>query len=959
MRSRWLWIAAGLGLIAVVWVGLSRLEELRCRRELRAAEHEMANGLYRLARQRLSALAGGWWGSTEAAYRLGLCEEMLGHVDAAVAYWSRIPAADPFAHQAALARARVLMNKGQFAPAETLLLPIARSRGLDAEQARLALQLLYHLEGRTGEIRKLLIESWAQSGDAANVLRRLYLADHSAFPVDHARQTLEKADATDDRVWLGKANLAAWTGKLDDAARWLDRCIERRPLDEPVWRLRLDVARAANDLEVVKLAAGHLSLGQFTRAEVLELRAWLAARRRDVDAERSTLSDLATEEPGNLHAWDRLAELALLAGRRSEAERLRRKMAELNDLRTRYKKTLDRDDRAQHAHELAQLAENLGRRIEATGWRLIEQGRARTEALLPSGDQTPRNAPHPDTLAAALADLLDVPNLDQHVARSHPRATAPEFRDEAEAVGLRFVHDNGHARRNPPPPEAMCGGVALLDIDGDGWLDVYVVQGGPFPPLKSQVEQGDRLFRNRGDGTFEDVTGRSGIASFPGGYGHGVTVGDYDNDGRPDLFVTRWRSYALYHNKGGGRFEDVTGLAGLGGDRDWPTSAAFADLDNDGDLDLYVCHYLRYDPGNPRRCEHPDSPSRHECNPLDFRSLPDHVFRNEGGTFTEVTTQSGFIDPDGRGLGVVAAHLDEDDKIDLYVANDMTANYLFHNRGEFQFEETAQLAGAAASADGGFKAGMGIALGDLDGDGLLDLAVTNYFGESTTFYRDLGQGFFVDHSAEVNIAAPTRRLLGFGIAFFDADNDGCLDVLSANGHVLDARPQIPWMMPLQLLRGSQGGRLTEISQTAGEPFVPLHLGRGLAVGDLDNDGRRDAVVVAQNEPLIYLHNQTAVHAHFVVFSLEGTKSNRDAVGARITMSAGGRRQSAERYGGGSYQSASDPRIHFGLSEATMVDLVEIRWPSGHVDRHRGLKADRQYALREGSPPVARLCYGLH
>jgi hypothetical protein len=447
------------------------------------------------------------------------------------------------------------------------------------------------------------------------------------------------------------------------------------------------------------------------------------------------------------------------------------------------------------------------------------------------------------------------------------------------------------------------------------------------------------------------MTVRAGIASFPKGYGHGVSVADYDDDGRPDLFVIRWHSYALYRNKGDGTFEDVTQQAGLGGDRDWPTSAAFADLDGDGDLDLYVCHYLFYDPKNPRRCVHPDSPSKHDCNPLDFPSLPDHVFRNDGGRFIDVTAESGFVDPDGRGLGVVAAHLDDDDRIDLFVANDVTANYLFRNHGGFRFEEEGSLAGAAASADGGYKAGMGVACGDLDGDGLLDLAVTNYFGESTTFYRNMGGGFFADHSSAIGMAALTRRLLGFGISFIDADNDGWLDVLSANGHVLDQRPQIPWMMPLQLLKGSPDGRLTDVSEQAGEVFHSSHLGRGLAVGDFDNDGRLDAVVLAQNESLIYLHNQTKQPGHFIVFALEGTKSNRDAVGARVAIVSGGRRQTAERYGGGSYQSASDPRVHFGLGEKTTVESVEIHWPSGLIDHHVGLKADHQYRLREGAAPV--------
>jgi hypothetical protein len=494
----------------------------------------------------------------------------------------------------------------------------------------------------------------------------------------------------------------------------------------------------------------------------------------------------------------------------------------------------------------------------------------------------------------------------------------------------------------------MCGGVGLLDFDGDGWLDLYVVQGGPFPPAAAARNDGDRLYRNRGDGTFEELTERAGLKAFAGGYGHGVAVADFDNDGRPDLFVTRWRSYALYHNAGDGRFDDVTETAGLAGDRDWPTSAAFADLDGDGDLDLYVCHYLRYDPSNPRRCEHPDSPSKHECNPLDFPSLPDHVFRNDSGRFVDVTVASGFVDPDGRGLGVVAAHLDDDDHIDLYVANDMTANYLFLSRGGFRFEEAGATAGAAASAEGGYKAGMGIACGDFDGDLRIDLAVTNYFGESTTFYRNLGAGFFGDHTAVIGMAGPTRRLLGFGLAFLDADNDSRLDVISANGHVLDGRPRYPWTMPLQLLQSMPGGRVADVSDRAGAPFGPLHLGRGLAVGDIDNDGRPDAVVVAQNEPLIYLHNETKDAGRSISFALEGTKSNRDGVGARVTIEAGGRRQFAERCGGGSYQSAGDPRLHFGLGSAATVDSVEVRWPSGQVDRHRNLEAGHEYRLREGA-----------
>jgi hypothetical protein len=498
-------------------------------------------------------------------------------------------------------------------------------------------------------------------------------------------------------------------------------------------------------------------------------------------------------------------------------------------------------------------------------------------------------------------------------------------------------------------PETMSGGVGLLDFNGDGWLDVYVVQGGPFPPRAGSAAAatlpGDRLFANRGDGTFRDVTAASGIAGFPPGYGHGVTVGDYDNDGDPDLFLTRWRSYVLYRNNGTGTFTDVTVAAGLGGDRGWPTSAAFADLDNDGDLDLYVCHYLLFAPEHPLLC--PDEKGGYRyCEPSKFPAEHDHLFRNDHGRFVDVTAEAGIVDPIGRGLGVVAADLDDDGRIDLFVANDGMGNYLFRNLGGLRFEEVSHFAGVAGNAGGGYQASMGIACGDLDGDSRPDLVVTNFFNESSTLYQNLGRCLFGDRTAASGLGPVTRYYLGFGTAFLDYNNDGRLDLLTANGNVNDERPYNFYAMPAQLLAGREGGRLRDISAGCGPPWGVLRIGRGLAAGDLDNDGRVDAVILSQNEPLAYFHNR-APGGHFVTLRVEGTVSNRDGVGAVVVVTCGGRRQVAQRFGGGSYQSACDLRLHFGLGPATRVETLEVRWPSGRTDRFRDLAVDRGYLLREG------------
>jgi hypothetical protein len=971
-------VAAGLVAIVALIVGYGWYQS-----ELRRAEQEIKLGQVGSARVRLTRLSKLGLGGVESSYWLGACAEAEGRVDAALAIWAGIPASSSWYMTTTLRRARLALDHGRLAEVEEALEHASFSRGSPASKIReQQLQHVYFFSGRSDDLRRRKHEEWSSAKNKAEVLRTHWQIDEpKASPLRVIQSRLEEAGRKapdDDRVWLGRANLAIRTAQFAEADAWLKRCLARRPEDPAVWRARLEWAMNSDRLAEAVEAMRHVPVERIEPEQLLSFRAWLAAHYGDERAEQAALTQWLDRVPGDTKALSRLTELAVQAGQTDLVAQLRRRKTELDRVWDDYRRVLYTGVPAGHFDELGRLAETLGRWFEARGWWVLAgrdsahevDARAalaridRIEQALASSGNSGREkistrlegketqvksalAPQLVTMADALADLVP-----RNQAASPPPLVVPIFRDEAQSAGLHFIYEN-----DLTPlwrmPEMMGGGVGLLDYDGDGWLDVYAVQGGTLSNQSTPTPsaQRDRLFHNRGDGTFQDATASAGLAAMQGGYGHGVAVGDYDNDGWPDLFITRWRSYALYRNRGDGTFADVTAMAGLAGNRDWPTSAAFADLDGDGDLDLYVCHYSVWDPQHSPPCVDPSQPGKYvSCGPREFAAMPDHVFRNDNGQFVDVSEQAGVraADRDGRGLGVVAADLDDDQRIDLFVANDRTANFLFRNRGDFRFDETAAESGLAANADGAYLAGMGIACGDLDGDGRPDLAVTNFYGESTTFFQNLGAGQFSDHTEAIGLAAPSRFLLGFGAAFFDANKDGWLDLATANGHVNDLSPNVPFTMPAQLLLGDARGRLTDVSPRAGTPWQILRLGRGLAVGDLDNDGRLDLLIVAAGGPLAYFHNQGPA-GHYVTVQLEGAVpgSSRDAIGARVTLTAAGRRQVAQRLGGGSFLSASDSRLHFGLGEVTQIEAIEVRWPSGHVARYSDLAADAAYLLREG------------
>jgi len=394
----------------------------------------------------------------------------------------------------------------------------------------------------------------------------------------------------------------------------------------------------------------------------------------------------------------------------------------------------------------------------------------------------------------------------------------------------------------------------------------------------------------------------------------------------------------------------VTDTWGLGGDRGRRCGGAFADFASAGDLDLYVCHYVVWDAGNPRLCRNAATGRYMSCNPTTCAARPDHLFRNDGGKFVDVSDSAGIsaADTEGRGLGVIAADFDDDGLTDIFVANDKSANFLFRNLGGMKFEEIAQVAGVAAGADGSYQAGMGVACGDYDNDGRMDIAVTNYYGESTTLYRNVGGMVFTDMTTATGLAAATRLRLGFGSAFADFDADGRLDLLSANGHT-DDMGDVPYAMPAQLLMGTPSGRWRDA--TGEFPHSPLavpRLGRGLVVGDLDGDGLVDALLLPQNEPMVFLKNATVTQNRNVSVRLTGTRSNRDGVGARIRLKTERGDRLGQRFGGGSYQSASDPFVRFGVPKGDSARSLEVLWPSGTVDRIDGPFPDRPFRIVEGT-----------
>jgi len=853
-----------------------------------------------------------------------------------------------------LVEAATLVNDADWSEAEVRLsaiLDTARS-GPRFQEAGARLADLLRVQGRIDEASKLsdrlMSDRSLESEELVEHIVRRWKTEFEPVPIDGLRSIVNdvvRRRPDDPRVRVALVHVLLRDGSHSGALAEVTDLLDDHPDDEVARRVFLEVVAATDRFDSLAGRSPTLidSLPETARAEFL-LR--LISRRRSIESEaaqtgsngRDDLTGLRDYFLSRSPAPSRLVEQWLLG---TEADFRSFPIREFRDRQARFARSADRyRDLITRPHpeiradELGRLALELGRESEYLAWAKIggrsahvPENPVNNVAQIPRIDVTaywPKSG-----LVQGLKASLDA-NDDDAQDR-----LAVDLKQEAVKRGLDFRLDPGRTPQRQLP-ETMTGSLAVLDFDRDGHADIYCVAAGPLdaPP---DARCADRLYRNRGDGTFEDISAQVGLSQLSGGYGTGVAIGDYDGDGWDDIFVSRLTHYQLLKNDGGKALSDRTEAAGLAGPRQWPSSSVFADIDQDGDFDLYVCHYVRWNTASPVICTDPASGARTYCDPKRLPHVPDRLFRNDGGRFTEISDASGItaIDSHGRGLGVIATDFNADGRTDFYVANDTTANFLLINMGQGRFENQADIAGVAGDGEGGYQASMGIACDDFSGDGLPDIIVTNFYGEGVVHYASIAEGQWADRSRNARLWAATRFSLGFGISAWNADNSLAPGLAIANGHVNDFSPHIPYRMPTQFFAWKKSR--FEPYVLASDAQVKPRLGRALAVADFDSDGRQDILQANLDDSVDLFMNRTGGGQRLSLELLD-RHGRRHPAGATVQVSIDGAvRRTIPVVRGGSYQTSPEQKLFVGLGSASSVD-VTIRWPSGQTDKYPEMHA---------------------
>ena len=562
-------------------------------------------------------------------------------------------------------------------------------------------------------------------------------------------------------------------------------------------------------------------------------------------------------------------------------------------------------------------------------------------------------------ILAALLVCLAAFVISYRTISARPAPDAPvHFVDITRQAGIQFAHDNG-AFGKKFLPETLGPGAAFIDYDNDGWPDIFLVNGTNWPGHASKHST-LRLYHNNHDGTFADVTRKAGLAVEM--YGMGVAVGDYDNDGYDDLFVTAYGQSHLFHNNGNGTFSDVTQKAGLSGVKEFSTSAAWVDYDNDGKLDLVVANYVQWTPETDLYCTL-DGKSKSYCTPESYKGTSVRLWHNNGdGTFRDSTQKAGFYDATSKTLGIALLDYDGDGKVDLFFSNDTQPNKLYRNDGNGTFSEKATVSGVAFSEDGVARAGMGVDAADYDRSGNTSLLITNFSNQMLSLYHNEGNGLFVDEAPRSEIGRDSLLTLGFGCFFFDYDLDGWPDILVANGHIdpdiQRVQVNVKYAEPPHLFRNLGKGNFAEVTKSAGASFAAARVARGAAYADAFNSGRLDVLIATNAGPAYLFRNQAEAGAnHSLRVKLVGVKANRDGIGAKVKVTSGGSSQTQMMRSGSSYLSASELVLTFGLSQQNKADAVEIHWPSGQVDKLSSVNAGQTITVTEGKGITGTRAFG--